>query len=205
MIAEITPPPWEAHTPRTWLHLFQRLATYAVGLLIGTATVGLTAGLAGTTVTWLWPVMDHYRQWVAFIAAISVGYGLHEMGIIDLPAPQSRWQVPIDWSRYGKMRQLFLYGVVLGAEAFTYIPYASFYVLLLLEATLGIRDGATLGFAYGLARVVPTTVGVIACYRRRDNVKIPEWITRSAYLFHVPNSLLLMFVGEVLLWASLKY
>lgn len=84
---------------------------------------------------------DAQRLWVAGIAFLAFAYGLHELALIRLPMPQAQWQVPAYWTRYGKATQAALYGAVLGAEVFTLIPYATFYILVLFDMTAGSVGG----------------------------------------------------------------
>ena len=144
MVAEITPPPSGARTPRTLMLTCLRVAIYGAGLIASTTAVGMIAGTIGLIVGRV--ASDAlYHPAIGVVATISVAYGLHELAVIRLPAPENRWQVPVDWVRYGKLTQLLLYGLVLGAEVFTFIPYASFYVILLFDAALGPMGGLRWG------------------------------------------------------------
>lgn len=197
MILEITPSPLEmcANDTRLW----QRLALYCLALVGSTSAVGaMTSAICSAIRGTLLSAPGSYLVWVTSIATIALAYALHEIAIIRLPKPQINWQVPARWSKYGKSVQLLLYGLVLGVDVFTLIPYTSFYILVLLYATLGVGGGAVLGFVYGLARVVPTICGVISSHRRRNTIPIVAWITNSWNLLHLINGVTLALVGEVL-------
>jgi len=112
---------------------------------------------------------------------------MHEVAIIRLPFPDIFRQVPAEWRRYGRNVQALLYGLVLGMDLLTFIPYASFLVLLPLEALLGLKGGATLGAIYGLTRAALTLLGVLAAYRRRDAFSVAIRISRMTRVFHLLN------------------
>ena len=196
MIAEITPPPLEVRYVHVWI--WARTAAYLAGLVIGTTAIGTLAGEIGTIA----PVnigMDAGSIWVEWIAVTSVAYGLHEFEIVRLPVPQHYWQVPSDWARFGKIGQQFMYGLVLGVEVLTLIPYATFYILMLFELALGLKGGALVGLIYGLARAIPTIAGVAASVRFANNTPVMMIILRARSMFHRANGVMLITVGIVLL------
>lgn len=201
MIATITSPPSEAHTLRSQGHLWLRLAAYNAGLVASAAVVGATAGVAGAILRGV--VLTHAgdaRTWLGATAALALGYGLHELGFIRLPMPQIVWQVPASWGRFGWTAESLLFGVVLGAEVFTFMPYASFYMLVLLEAALGAKGGAVLGIVYGVARITPTTLGIASSYyRRRNPAPLAARIMHATGLFHRVNGIVLVVVAAVLI------
>ncbi len=137
---------------------------------------------------------------------MAIAYGLHELGVIRLPMPQTYWQVPPHWSKYGPTAQALMYGVVLGADIFTFVPYATFYLLLPLEASSSIQRGAILGVVYGLARTIPTLSGVMVSYARHDNTApLTNRISHARPFFHAANGFALAVVGEILagsLWMT---
>lgn len=202
MILEITPPPGGAGRARA---AWRRITAYSIGLVASTTVVGVAAGTIGAFARTIMPgVITQQRLWMAGIACTAVAYSLHETGLVHLPAPQVRWQVPAHWSRHGKTMQALLYGIVLGAELFTLMPYAAFYVLLPLEATLGPGGGLLLGLTYGLARVSPSAVSIAVAYRRGTVHGVARCITGNFRLFHTMNGVALAAVGVVLVGALLR-
>ncbi len=202
MILEITPPPgevtqWTPWSPRTWRRAF----AYGTGLIGSTTAVGAASGAFGAFARASAPIGQH--MWVAGVAACAFAYGMHELALIRLPTPQLQWQVPAQWSKYGKTTQALLYGVVLGAEIFTFIPYAAFYILILLDATMGPAGGAALGFVYGLARVSPTLKGTAYALRQGSADRIVGHIVGAGSRFHMMNGVALTVVGAVLVGALL--
>ena len=202
MIREITLPPAEAYTRKVWL---RGVAAYMAALIASATIVGALVGFIGSVFTTM--VLSNVGTpglWTATIAVMALVYGLRELAIIRLPMPQVAWQVPASWSRYGKAGQSLLYGLVLGAGIFTFIPYASFYILLLLEASLGVVGGAALGLVYGLARALSMLATVpYAKGQGWDSNFLALRILRARHLPHVANGLALLTVSELLLGALL--
>lgn len=206
MIAEITSAPSEPH-PKTWIWAS---AAYFCGLLGAEASVGATAGWVGAVIRS--GLTEEVVSWgILTVSVVTLAYGLRELGILRMPMPQNPWQVPVQWSRRGKIAQSLLYGAVLGTEVSTFIPYATFYVLLLLEASVGPAGGAAIGFTYGLARGISVLFPV--CYSRlrtwrRHNTheeRVQELACHidSIYgarpLAHVANGIALLAVGQLIL------
>jgi len=201
VIAEITPPPSEGHRPVARRHIGFRTMAYGFGLIASATAVGAAAGALGLALRLSYSA--HARTpWVVAIAAIALAYGAHELSIIRLPMPQVRWQVPARWARYGKGKQVVLYGVILGADVFTFIPYAAFYVLLLIESTIGVNEGAKLGLAYGLARLCATTAGIITSCRYGSALLVARKIWGATNAFHRATGITLVIVGGFLMGLS---
>ncbi len=78
------------------------------------------------------------------------------MGIVSLPHPQRRKQVPSHW-RYRLHPYLTagLYGLILGGGLATFIPTASYFILVLAAALSGSPVlGALILSMYGAARAL---------------------------------------------------
>jgi hypothetical protein len=138
-----TPKSWRSGA--LWLHL--------AGGALGGAAFGLVVSLLGRGL----PIED--RRTAALLAAGLVGgiYALREAGLMHVPAPQSRRQVPNRWRWMmpGGM-VAFLYGSTLGIGVATPITTTSYYPLVVwvaLRADFGL-GGLVLGL-YGLARALP--------------------------------------------------
>ena len=117
--------------------------------------------------------------------------------------PQIHWQVPAQWARRGKTMQMLLYGGVLGAEVFTLIPYATFYVLVALELAQGPRSGAVVGLIYGIARTAPVALSAIRVGVARSSNIVAQQIYGNRHMLHGMNGVSLMLVGQVLLMTLL--
>lgn len=174
-------------------------AAYAAGLVGSTTAVGAGVGTLGVALrTHLFAGDSTRTLWVVGIAVVAFAYGLHELALIHLPTPQVQWQVPAHWSHYGKTAQALLYGGVLGAEVFTFIPYAAFYILVLIDMVLGSKGGAVLGCLYGLARVASTVVGIVLARHRGSTGHVIARVAGAIGLFHRANGVALIVVGVVL-------
>ena len=93
-----------------------------------------------------------------------------------------------------------LYGIVLGAGVFTFIPFASFYLLLLWEISAGavsLQAALTLGAIYGFFRGLPAVMGGISVLRGEYPLGITDWLIPQLGLWHAINAvaLLLVFLG----------
>jgi hypothetical protein len=199
VIREITPP----HEPtKMWLG---NGIVYAGGLVASSTAFGLLAGALGQSIHIAPLAGTRNSTWlVGLIGAIAFAYGLRELAVISLPMPQVRWQVPVLWSRYGKTIQSALYGLVLGVDVFTLVPYATFYILLLLEVTLGSTGGALLGLVYGVVRAFVTLMLEAYLVVKRQNPNtLATRILHSSQLFHKADGIALLAVGELLVVAVL--
>lgn len=194
MIREITPRSPSAYTSLKWR---TSRTVYSIALIASAMAVGAIAGFIGVA------IRLHLRTgllWPSLIAVLATAYGMRELGVLSLPMPQITWQVPAHWSRYGKVVQSLLYGAVLGADVFTLIPYATFYLILLFEASQGPMRGVALGMMYGTARALSTLVAIRASVEQHRNSNVvARAIARTQYLFHPLNGVALLSAGGVLL------
>lgn len=82
---------------------------------------------------------------------------LHELGVVRIPWPQRRWQVPSSW-RFIEPRWIpsALYGLLLGPGILTYIPVATYYVLVTMAILITDPGRAAAVFAlFAVAQLVP--------------------------------------------------
>jgi hypothetical protein len=197
VIREITLPPVGAHVFGKWQ---RNLAIYAIALMSSATVVGAIIGTLGIMLG----ITEYSHVWIAVIATIAFLYGLRELSLIRLPMPQINWQVPAHWAGYGKATQALLYGAVLGTEVLTLIPYATFYLLVLLELSGGVITGALLGFSYGLVRALSMIASVtVARMRRLDANKLAMKIWHVMPDFHTANGVALIMMSGLLLAAAI--
>lgn len=82
---------------------------------------------------------------------------LNEMRIFKFKLPQREWQIPANWVSGPSIRNMWVWGLILGAGIFTYMPYATFYVLYIY---LGMFKepywGILIGMLYGFFRSLPS-------------------------------------------------
>lgn len=111
------------------------------------AVLGLILGVAGQLIP------------LPFRGGLLVGTALIAVAIelgLPLPRPQRRRQVPSAWrDRLPPPVFVSLYGALLGAGVFTFVPHATLYVVLAGAALAGPLPGAFIMLVYGGARSLP--------------------------------------------------
>jgi sulfite exporter TauE/SafE len=133
------------------------LVAYIAGTVIGGTALGIVISLIGLG-------LRLHKIWSGSTTAILlVGLSAHaflairETGLVNVPLPQSHWQVRRTWVRdlHPKVAAL-LYGLILGFGIFTRIPTGVFYALLIWIAFRGdARFGALALSLVGLGRALP--------------------------------------------------
>ena len=124
-------------------------SAFAAGLGAGAVLLFGGLGLLGSAL----------HPGTVLLVAAGVLAGLAALG--DLAGlrvrPQVRFQVPESWRRTMPLpRALFLYGVLLGTGASTYVPALAAWALLAVSFALGSTLGAILiGLAFALGRALP--------------------------------------------------
>ncbi|HVF98667.1 MAG TPA: hypothetical protein VND68_02405 [Chloroflexia bacterium] len=202
MIFVIVPLGKEAKDVASWL---VRVTMYAAGTTVGAALLALAVGLLGAGLRALLPGPGVELAVVA-LGVAALLFALHELNVMRLPAPQVGWQVPASWMRRSRLLGNTLYGLVLGAGVFTFIPFASFYLLLALEFVAGavdLRAAVALGMVYGLMRGIPAVLGGIAMLRLRNPVPVSDWLMARLGRWHALNALALLLVGGFFLGSFL--
>lgn len=120
---------------------------FAATAAVIAAALGCVLSLFGTAVggALLWP-----------IAIPLFGYlGLRELGYYGKQRPISlHWQVPHEWVRDQRVAP-FTWGILLGTGLTTWMPYSSYFGVLLLSLLLPLPYAATVMGAYGLSRALP--------------------------------------------------
>jgi hypothetical protein len=146
------------------------LACFAVGALAASALVGAALGALGGLVG---------AEFALAAACLALLAAAREAGLLPLPLPQVRRQVPERWRAELPLPVWSLgYGAGLGAGFLTFQPVATFWVACAAALALGRPLPAALGFAaFGLGRTLMTvsarrghadpTAAVEALVRRR--------------------------------------
>jgi len=135
------------------------VVSHTAGLLIGSFLLGLTLWWAFGLAFGASRAVGGGELVLSVVAAL---YGLHHLGVVRLPIPSLRWQVPARWR--GSRRRgwvAFAYGLGLGVGLLTHVQTASMYFAGLLAAVS--LNAATAGFimaTFGLARALPLIVFV---------------------------------------------
>ena len=181
------------------------LALHGLGYVIGAIAAGAVVGVIGRFVLMLFAAKPTVGFVFTAIGIVSVLYGLHELGFLRLPAPQSRRQVPQHWRHELRPSlMVFLYGLGLGPGFFTAIPATSFYVLVaavLLQAD--VVYGALAFAVYGLGRIAPLIFIFWASIRRGRVSNLARVVYCWRPLVHLCNGLTLASVGAGLIVCAL--
>ena len=80
------------------------------------------------------------------------------------------------WVLYGPTRGALAYGVVLGLGVTTVIPFAGFYLMLLLIVVLGFPAGTLIGIAYGFGRSLPVWLASLAIALGAGTRGVGNWV-----------------------------
>jgi hypothetical protein len=138
-------------------------AGFTVGAVTAAALVGGLLGLAGFLLGWRWAVL--------LAAAVALTAALRELGIVRLPLPQVRRQVPDRWRAELPLPVWSVgYGAGLGVGFFTFQPVATFWVACAAAVALARPLPAAACFAlYGVGRALtvlwPKRDAALACER----------------------------------------
>ncbi|MEP6775262.1 MAG: hypothetical protein ABJA50_06660 [Chloroflexota bacterium] len=178
-----------------------RVIFYTLGSMLGATLFALLMGLIGQGLHALLPGLGF--AWVtALLGVLAFIFALKELRIIPLPSLQIGWQVPASWMKPSRALGNTLYGIVLGAGVFTFIPFASFYLLLLLEISAGavsLQAALTLGVIYGFFRGLPAVMGGISILRGEYPLGVTDWLIAHLGLWHAVNAIALLLVSGLLL------
>ncbi len=202
MIFVIVPLGKEARDLASWLG---RMLMYAAGATVGAALMALALSLAGAGLRSLLPG-NALDVAVALLGVAALLFALHELNMVRLPAPQVGWQVPASWMRRSRLLGNTLYGLVLGAGIFTFIPFASFYLLMSLELVAGavdLRAGVALGMVYGIMRGIPAMLGGFSMLRLQNPLPVSDWLIARLGWWHALNALALLLIGGFFLGSFL--
>jgi hypothetical protein len=161
------------------------IAFFAAAALVASAALGAVLGLAGS--------MVGTRPALIGAAVIAFLAALRETGLVRLPLPQSRRQVPERWrSELPLPLWSAGYGAGLGAGFLTFQPVATFWVACAAALALGRPALAALCFAfYGAGRAVMT----IWPRRRGDApAAVERLVARSALVGRMNAAVLVLAV-----------
>jgi hypothetical protein len=183
------------------LYWVVRVIMYTAGSMVGAGLLALLLGFVGQGIRSLLPGVS--VGWaVAGLGVLALIFALQELSIIKLPMPQVGWQVPKSWQRSSRLTGNTLYGIVLGAGIFTYIPFASFYLLLvwyMVAGAVSLQAAVLLGMTYGLFRGIPAVVGGVSMLRGVYPLPVTNWLLDHLNWWHAINGMALMVVTGFLL------
>ncbi len=178
-----------------------RVFMYTAGSVVGAALLALLLGWVGQGLHALLPWFS-YSWAVGILGLFALIFALKELNILKIRTLQIGWQVPASWMRPSRVLGNTLYGIVLGAGIFTFIPFAGFYLLLMWEIAAGavsLQAAVLLGMVYGVARGVPAIMGGISVLRGEYPVPLSQWLLGHLGWWHAINGLVLLLVSGFLL------
>lgn len=125
-----------------------------------------TAAVSGGVIGFLYTAIVYLLSFglapeikLSLLILVSTAFILHEWNWIRLKVPQNRWQVPHTWVSGPPMRNMAVWGLILGAGIFTYIPHITFHLLYLYLGFF--KDpvhGLLFGALYGFSRAIPAAL-----------------------------------------------
>ncbi len=175
-----------------WLHAFS--------CAIGGATFGGAVALLGSLLPWRIVLIRHEVLVLVPTGILSMLYAAHELGLIRVPVPQSRWQVPRSWRTLSPPIAAAAYGFPLGLGVMTGIPVGTFYVAAIWTFLVGdpLLGAISMGI-YGMGRGFPIVWLARALRSAEDTDRVSRMLLSCRPGMHYLNGLILGFVGTCLL------
>ncbi|ETD34001.1 hypothetical protein [Williamsia sp. D3] len=137
----------------------RRLAWHALGSVSTGAVTGAALGGIGGLVLGAVPMTVTLAIW----AALAMAYGLHELGLISMPTPMRRQQLPRHLRRTtAPWKVSLIFGAIIGPGFLIYIRSSAYYLLALGVAALGSPAlGAALFVLVSLGRCMPSALAIV--------------------------------------------
>jgi len=128
--------------------------TYTLGSVMGGILIGAFLGSVGLLLTV--PLDAHRNLFPFFIGLLAIAYAMHELRLVSLPYPQRQRQVPDHWRhRFHPYITAGLFGLLLSTGFITFIPTATYYILVLAVILHGAPFTSIFIFAiYGITRAL---------------------------------------------------
>lgn len=198
--------------------LWGTLPIYFLASVGSAAAFGLALGLLGTLLNrlshvfaWL-PTLQGSWVWI-FLALLCLGYALHELRLIKMPRPQIKRQVPRRWlyERHPFLTWL-LFGLGLGVGVMTFIPFGTFYpVLLMALFSKSPLYAMILMGAFGFGRAIMTLILAAPFWSPKGEPRV--WGAKERVMsrlngyherMHLINGMALAVVGALLLGTFIR-
>ncbi|MGV9822930.1 methylamine utilization protein [Nocardia xishanensis] len=137
----------------------RRLGWHALGSMTTGIATGAVIGLLGGLAVGVVPSTAVLAVW----AILAGAYGLHELGLVTLPTPMRRQQLPRHLRRSAAPWKVsLLFGAIIGPGFLIYIRSSAYYLLVLGVASLGSPTlGATLFATVSLGRCLPSAIAIV--------------------------------------------
>jgi hypothetical protein len=193
MIGSITP---VVYGPPNKLRWFSIWCWYAVG---ATASAWIFGWILFGASSFLSVYFSRFSfPWP--LACLAFLCGLHEFGLLRLPVPQCRRQVPAHWRiRFAPWLYSALYGVVLGPGLFTYIPSALYYVLI-GSGVFSRGAGPSAMAIFGFSQTMPALIAGSFTNNFQDLSCVSTGYMRYQGALHRLAGCLLIAFGTSLYW-----
>jgi len=175
-----------------WTSILKRYAVYALTALIG----GGIAGFSITVFIFLFTFWIPFPFKLLLVLVLGILFCLAEFKVIRLNLPQFKWQIPASWLRFSQTKNMMVWGFILGAGFFTYVPYTTVYMLYL---SIGMFEplyyGLLFGMVYGVGRTLPTLLIILL---RKIKVlseeQVVQKLLKTKRIIHGVNGMMLMLI-----------
>lgn len=186
--------PWSFATVVAWL---PTVAAHALGYLLGGLLLGGLLALGAIVLG-----VPEGASWPYFVlGGLACAYALDQIGLVRLPYPQRKAQVPHDVRlRWPMWRIGLLYGFALGLNFVTYVRTPILY-LLVVAALLSGSPTAALGLvlALNLGRFLPLLVNAFPLTDRA----VQEWLAKREQRSVLAGAGVLACIGTALIMDAL--
>lgn len=137
----------------------RRLGWHALGSIATGAPTGALLGALGAVVAGAVPIAWAVGVW----AVLALAYGMHEMGLVTLPAPMRRKQLPRHLRRSMEPWKVsLLFGAMIGPGFVIFIRSSAYYLLALGVIAAGSPVlGAALFTTVSLGRCMPSLLAIV--------------------------------------------
>lgn len=155
--------------PSRWL---TGIILFSAGSVVAGLAMGALIGSLGSLVA---PIMPEGLGLV-LLGAVALIVALIDGGAVRLTVPTPVRSVPQSWWReLGPAGGSLAYGLVLGLGVTTFIPFASFYLILLGAFLVGPVGGAAIGAVYGVGRALPVAIASLAIQCGAASSAVGDW------------------------------
>lgn len=167
--------------------------THAIGYAIGALMLGGALGLVGA---FLFEQLA-FSHMVIGLAALSIGYGAHQLGFMKMPYPQRRAQVPHDARfRFRSSTIGLLYGYALGMNYLTYVQTPTLYIVTGAALLSGdVTTAITIIAIFNIGRCLPVAVNFLPISNQSVQAWLAKWQERAVEL----DGFLLLSIGAAAL------
>lgn len=157
-VAGVVAAPKQADRPGASTPL-RRLAWHAFGSILTGAPTGAVIGAIGMLMAGRIDIAWAIGVW----AVVAVLYGLHEMGVLRMPTPMRRRQLPRNLRRtMAPYKVSFIFGTIIGPGFIIFIRSSAYYLLVLGLLLAGNPLlGAALFTLVSLGRCLPSLAAII--------------------------------------------